>query len=372
MPASSLPIGIECRTPSPEPRPDEIDQLTADDSFGLGLTKPWAQSGDFFIDPFIEDPSPSTLGSTAPSTTGQLFSPGHPEAELPPSASDQLTIGSASEPHRDAHLDRLERCYNISQKKLALAYGRALLPPTDVVELRWFKSINALLAVLEPVIGDRYQMAELFLCNFFITFKSHPHFSRFTRLHVLPNLQRRENVRPPIESCIDATLADLGLSSSVRSMIVDIRASDARNGAAPNELRWDDANLEDYINPSALSQSTAGGLSASELEMPLILLDDTSYSSYESHLISEFEGVAVAYPGNDKLARVRLRSITAYESVVVTAKGKVLTRLAWYCLSYLSDMAEEVESCLISAVQGSTYFRDDEGDEWQDVSYLFR
>lgn len=376
VPASSLPIGIECRTPSPDPMVNESVELAAAKSLDFGSNELWAQSDGFQISNLLDDPSDVFALNSVSSTAGNLFCPQFLHAGLSSIVSDQVTNTSVSAHYRDAHIDRLERCYNISQKKLALAYGQGLLPsPLTDMGLRTFKSRNALLSALEPVVGDRYRMAELFLCNFAVTFGHHSHFSSFTQRHVLPTIQHGETVRPSIESSIDAVFSSLDLSSSIRSMIEDAGTHDAREDTAPNEFGWHDSNLEDYIDPSALSPSTE--ISASEFDTPLTPLEGAPcwHNSPESRLISGLEGAAVAYhSGDNASASTQLRSITAYENVI-TPKGKVLTRLAWYCLSYISGhlgMAEAAKSCLIQAVQGSTYFRQDEGDEWQDVSHLFR
>lgn len=331
-----------------------------------------AQGGHFENHTFINDSSTyaTTVGTTA---TEDLFVQGLvPQGLLLPS-SDQLTVCSAGARVRNSHQEKLERCYHVSQKKLALSSRGDAQRSLDAAELRSFRSKNALLAILEPAIGDQHRMFELFLHNFAATFISDSQLSKFIRLHIAPHIQHDWDLEAQTKESIHAALCSIGLSDATRGMLDAITASDSRTEAAGDATTtWDDANLGDYIDPSALSPSTE--LSAPESEMPLTPLDDIPCGSSDPRLLGELDAVATAYhEGDESLARARLRSVTA-RGAVVTVKGRMLTRLAWYCLSHVSGRlgrAEEAESCLVQAVRGSTYFRDDDGEEWEDVCHLF-
>lgn len=372
---AQLPIGIECRTPSPEPGSLIDDNvLDADDSFKPGPKRLWPESS-----------SPFTLGS-APSMTETFFAHDIATPGFTPCAPDYFHISSLA---GHDHSSRLERCYNITQKKLASASGRGLL--TNAA-LQAFKSRNALLAVLESAIG-KHRMAEMFLRNFAAAFENYPGFTSFIKSRVMPNIDATQLGEPSdalnvVDGSIEAAISALGLMGCTRQLLkkFETELSGTNHETFSYQSPLDDAaGFEEFIVLSALSPSTNCSASTeAEIGMPPTPSDnapiadtcaDSDSDSHlaTAHLVGRLEVAAQAYLSGEVSAQDQFRSITAYESVV-TAKGKGLTRMAWYCLSRISGQlgrAMEAGNCLMQAVRGSTYYNDDEGDEWQDVNYLF-
>lgn len=372
---AQLPVGIECRTPSPEPgsRPDD-DIPDANDSFMLGSKRSWPAS-----------PSALTLGSVPSMTAGEtLVAPDVFTPEFASIAPDYFPICSLT---GHDQFSRLARCYNIAQKKLATASGRGILTSAA---LQAFKSRNILLAILEPVIG-RHRMAELFLRNFAVAFENDRGFTSFIKSHVVPNIGATQLGEPSdtlrvVQDSIDTAISSLDSTGSTRRLLekIETEAGGTDHDVISFQSSWDDnADFEEFIVPSALSPSTDFSASTeADIKTPPTPTEIApiayGLADYGSHLAtaplaSQFEVAAQAYLSGEVSAQDQFQSIAAYERVK-TAKGKVLTRMAWYCLSRISGQlgrASEAGTFLMQAVRGSMYFCDEEGDEWQEVSHLF-
>lgn len=374
----ALPTGIECcsRTPTPEPKldanpqpPADISILNVDDAFNINLINP--------LDPGSRFKIPSLHGGSG--ILGGLFGPDLCNTDFVRDIPDPLHVfSSINHPQYDLHIDKLERCYHITQKKLISASARLLpsliLPNT---EIQSFKFRNTLLAILESIIGSRSLMIDLFLCNFAAAFGHHQEFSSFVQQHVIPSLegsqlsQRSDPFTDKVENAVANAMLSLNLRAMTRELI-DARG--VQDEARSEQAFWSDAT--EFIVPSALSPSADS--SVSEVEMPPTpspsdASDDPNIFD-DCHLVNQLETAALAYhSGQSTLAKAQLHAIAAYENVITT-KGKVLTRLAWYCLSCVyrqSGTVTETQHSLMQAVRRSAYFREDEGEEWRDVSHLF-
>lgn len=367
----ALPTGIECRTPSPEPKleadlqaPADTPIFDADEALNFDLISPLDASDQFKM---------SSLGASG--IAGGLLGSDLYSPDFVRDFPDHLNVSSSIDHHRyDSHMDRLERCYHITQKKLISASARLLPSLTHPdPEIQSFRSRNALLAILESIIGNKSLVTDLFLRNFAAAFRHHQEFSLFIQEHVIPSLgesQPNQTCSPfteTVENAIANALLPLNLFALTRKLI-DTRG--IQNEARSDQAFWSDAT--EFIVPSALSPSADSSIS--EVEMPPTPSDDAPHTFDDYHLVNQLETAASAHhSGHSTLAKTLFHAITAYENVT-TMKGKVLTRLAWYCLSCLyrqSGTAAETQQCLMQAVRGSTYFCEDEGEDWHDVSHLF-
>lgn len=331
---------------------------------------------------------------------------------------------------RDDYLDKLKLC-EIASRKLSKAYfpWETQTPPNWFNGLQAFKRRNRWLAVLEPAIIDKTQVCIIHLQNLAATFLNCPKLSLFIHQHVLPALEHDESnggmvtLARQVDDFIQMGINLLNLSAETIGLLQ----------AAPNSYRKqiDDgvtfpARYQELINPAVLHGSL-GTMDESNLsfepfgfdmaEIPLVssngsspattafspsdvtlspstLFDGLSPGTEAEVIISDMKPMAARYyagdwescylrelslcvslyhSGNSTSAVTGLRSVVASGSSSTT-RGKVLTRVAWYCLSCIHQqqvMDEQAGRCLVEAVRGSLQFRDDRGEEWHEVSHLF-
>ncbi|KAH8743947.1 hypothetical protein F5883DRAFT_655467 [Diaporthe sp. PMI_573] len=297
-PAGNQPSRVECRTPSPEPLAvkDDLDLLDSLDSNSLRVDGTALNHcfSDLGSDTFHHaNVSLCLMPFSSPSDTGQF---------------DQFCACLYEDPRVEIIWD----CYARARQKLALRCEWLRTNALSDPVLKRFRSDNALLAMLEPLLATdgHHVMRELFLANF---------------------------DRDPVES---PPLSDEKISS------VKAKSSD---GLSPDV---------DFPSPGT--------------EMPPTPPSCNDYDHGPDN--NDFEAAAFAYHlGEIETAETRLRFLTCYEGSVSTKK-QVLIQLAWYCLSRVqreSGRVEEADGSLMQVIRGSTFFPATDGTEWDEVSYLF-
>lgn len=386
VPEQALPTGIECRTPSPEPHVNDTG-----DSYDIYRPKQYAS---FLLEAYNLD---------APADSPQQY---------------------------EQYLDKLKLC-EIASRKLFQAYfswGTQPLPG-QFSGLQAFKRRNRWLAVLEPAIVDKTQLCVAHLQNLAITFLNCPKLSLFIHDFVLPALELDERnaqmatLARQVDDFIQMGKDLLNLSVDTISLLQDMSNLTRKH---VNHGTAFPARYEDLINPAVLHGSLAmtddsilsfepfgfdvsqiplvnsntsspatTTFSPSEVAMsPTTLFDGLSPCTEAEVTISEMKPMATRYyvgdwescylrelnlcvsfyhSGNSTAAVTSLRSLAASGSPS-TARGKLLTRVVWYCLYCIyqqEGMDEQAGNCLLEAVRGSLHFRDDRGDEWAEVSHLF-
>lgn len=390
VPKKSLPTGIECRTPSPEPHRNDIGNSLFD-SYDIVMPKQYAC---------------------------RLLEAYNMEAPAGP-----------LERHDD-YLDKLKLC-EIARRKLSEAdfSWETQTPPNHTSGLQAFKRRHRWLAVLEPAIVDRIQLCVAHLQNIAATFSNCPTLSRFIHQYVLPALEHNGSnggmatLAGQVDEFIHMGINLLNLSAETISLL--------QNVPNPHRKHMSDgvafaARYEDLINPAVLhgslgtvdesilsfqpfdfdiselplvssdgSSPATTALSPSDVAVsPSTLFDGLSPRTETEVLLSDMKPMAARYyagdwescylrelnlcvslyhSGNSTSAVTGLRSVAVYGSSS-TARGNVLTRVAWHCLSCIHQqegMEEQAGRCLLEAVRGSLQFRDDRGEEWHEVSHLF-
>lgn len=389
VPEQVLPTGIECRTPSPEPQLDRSNASLCDSCATFELDLYARQSLDAY----------------------------------------NFEVAADHEHQQDTYLDQL-KIYEIATRKLKTAYFPWDMPaqPEQPAGLQDFRHRNALLAVLEPAISDKKQLCTKHLQNYVATFLDCPELSLFNRRYVLPALSHDGRSG---ETAAMATKADsfiqmginlLHLSADTMKLIEMAASSDRRSMldedvfATPYEGVINPAILdvslvtniptmpfdtfdfevsEEELADSTGSSPTTTTFSASDHAMsPFTHLDGSSPATQteslelnvspaatrcqvddpDIHLLLELDlSVSLYQSGDSASAVMGLRSVATSRNLS-TARGKVLTRLAWFCLSCIhrqEGMSEQAGQCLAEAVRGSMNFRDDRGEDWHEVSHLF-
>lgn len=384
-----LPTGIECRTPSPEPKESFVE-----------------------ADSVCDSPPHVRL----PTRAGTL------EAYNFKAAVDL-------QEQQDAYLHKLKIC-DIATRKLWITHFSWDTPaPSDsftILGLSAFRLRNALLAVLEPAIIDKNRLCITYLQIYGGTFLDCSKLSLFSRQYVLPALEHHGSGGDTValgrdaDNFIQLGFRLLGLSDGTISLIEsagsmaqkpmlvdDVSSMQYENAIDPAVLH-DFFDIDEPILPfaslggceTAESPLVASGVSspattvfsASDYGMspsarfsPATETDATipeGSTSAAQSLANDPESdllhgldlyVSFYQSGDSAWAMTGLRNIATSE-VFSTTRGKVITRLAWLCLFYIQreeGMVEDTEHCLMKAIRGSTYFRDDRGEEWHEVRHLF-
>ncbi|KUI54710.1 hypothetical protein VP1G_02066 [Cytospora mali] len=350
----NLPSGIECRTPSPEPPPNKDNFPIFDPHAQFGTPDFDYDFADFGADA-IQPQLSNALDVFTPSVAGQLE---HFE----------------NYPYHDPRNETIWDFYSTALRKLALAHTRLQSSAEPDPGLQLFRYRNTLLAILEPVISpEQLRLRELFLHNLSATFSDRAEFPQFAQ-HVTQAI----GVGSPIGGGATDLLAheiDTALQfTGIHAQSFTRRFLEAKTGQNSTEsqspLSDDNIIATEPENSEALSPSTAS--SSSGLEMPVT--PPGSDHTEDGPQMNDLEAATFAYRlGEITTAETSLRGITAYRGRV-SVKGKVLMRLAWYCLCCIlrqSGKTVDAEGCLIQAVRGSTYFSEINGTEWEEVSYLF-
>lgn len=393
VPKKSLPTGIECRTPSPEPQRNDIGN-TSFDSYDTLRPKQYLDACCLLEAYNMEAPADS------------------PE-------------------QHDDYLDKL-KILELGSRKFSKAYvswESQTLPDHFLSGLQAFKRRNRWLAVLEPAILDKTQLCVAHLQNLAATFLNCPKLSIFIHQYVLPAIEHAESnggmgrLARQVDDFVHMGINLLNLSPETISLLS--HASNSNRKQMNDGFRFP-SRYHDLLNPAvfhgslgtvdesiltfepfdfdmaeiplansdgcspattafspsdvALSPSTLfDGLSPGT-EADVIIPDMKPMSArcyigdWESCYLRELNlCVSLYYSGNITSAVTGLRSV-ASSVCSSTARGKVLTRVAWYCLSCIHQqegMGEQAGRCLLEAVRGSLQFRDDRGEEWHEVSHLF-
>lgn len=386
VPEQSLPTGIECRTPSPEPHMNETG-----DSYDVYRPQ---QNACFLLEAY--------------------------NLEVPTDCPEQ----------NDHYLDKLKIC-EIASRKLSKAYfSWETQPPSGQFGgLQDFRRRNRWLAVLEPAIVDKTQLCVAHLQNLASTFSNCPNLSLFVHQFVLPTLELDEKdvqmatLARQVDDFIQMGKELLNLSFETISLLQDASTLTRKHAGHGNAFS---VRYEDLINPAIFHGSlgishdsilsfesfdfdisqialvspnipspTTTAFSPSEVAMsPSTLFDGLSPCTEAEAIISDMKPVTARYyagdwascylrelnlcvslyhSGNSTAAVTGLRSLAASGNPSTT-RGKLLTRVAWYCLYCIyqqEGMNEQAGNCLLEAVRGSLHFRDDRGEEWPEVSHLF-
>lgn len=389
VPRRLLPTGIECRTPSPEPQLN----LRGDSMF---------EYCDIFEPDLHARPSQEAYN---------------------------FDVAADDQQQQDTYFEQI-RIYEIATRKLSIVNLSFATPTSSgqTAGLHAFRNRNALLAVLEPAIIDKEHLCIKYLQNYAAEFLSCPNLSVFTRHYVFPVLERNGSsvetgalVRD-VKNFIQRGINLLHLSPHT-SELIERAASSNKSHALEEDVFA--MHYEDAINPAVLngclvtnvpsgpfdafnfeisedtlvdsigSSPATTTFSASDYGMsPPTLFDGSSPATeaeamvpnmistaarsqadvLDLHLCHELDlSVSLYQSGDGASAITGLRKVAASENLK-TARGKVLTRLAWFCLSYIyreEAMSEQAGYCMGEAVRGSTNFCDERGEEWHEVSHLF-
>ncbi|KAJ4397380.1 hypothetical protein N0V93_001605 [Gnomoniopsis smithogilvyi] len=394
VPGQSLPAGIECRTPSPDPQLNHNDGSLFD-------------SCDM-LEPELDVCQLSEVYNFEAAAAGQQ---------------DQ-------QDEQDTYPDRL-KIYDIAIRKLGTArfsWGPPAPSDEPPAGIQAFRHRNALLAVLEPAIVDKKQLCTTYLQNYAATFLDCPKLSQFNLQYVLPALPHDGRsgeiaaLSREAENFIQMGIKMLHLSAHTMNLI-----ERAASSTQSNKQEEDDpmALYEDAINPAILNGTLVSNVpnvnldtfdfdipeealvmsnasspstttfSASDHAMsPFTLVDgsspatETDYTALnwgltaaqyqvdnlDSHLLHGLDlSILLHQSGDSETAMTGLQSVAASKNLS-TARGKVLTRLAWFCLACIyreQGITDKAGSCLAEAVRGSMNYRDDMGEDWHEVSHLF-
>ncbi|KAG8159966.1 hypothetical protein KVR01_010603 [Diaporthe batatas] len=347
-PARNQPSRVECRTPSPEPCTnkdldmlDSLDPSCSRSSHNDTLSN---EFGDFLpgSDSFV--PFVSSISDAVP------FEP----------------FGASR--FEDPFVETIWDCYARTHHKLALRCEwlrtNSLYDPI----LERFRSDNALLAILEPLVATNGLMRESFLANFLSSFEHRPELSEFA-LGVRQTIEQAVVAKNTSQhvAVIERAVQYLGLQTYTRRFIRTTKDSDP--------IQFPTLSGED--NPSLMNETPDGLSPGLDFPSPGTEMPPTppSCNDYDNGPnTNEFEASAFAFHlGEIDTAEIRLRALTSYEGPV-SAKGQVLMRLAWYCLSRVqreTGRAEEADGSLMQAIRGSTFYPATDGTDWDEVSYLF-
>lgn len=389
-PRKSLPTGIECRTPSPEPHRNDNGNY----SFDVYDTVRPKQYACCLLEAY--------------------------NMEAPATSPEQC----------DDYLDKLKLC-EIASRKLSKTYfsWETQTPPDQFGGLQAFKRRNRWLSVLEPAIVDKTQLCVAHLQNLAATFFNCPKMSLFVHQFVLPALEHNESnggmatLARQVDEFIHVGINLLNLSAETINLLRNVPNSHQKHMSDGVAFT---AQYEDIINPAVLhgslatvdesilsfepfefdisdiplvssdgSSPTTTAFSPSEVALsPSTLFDGLSPRTEAEVMISDMKPMAARYYAGDwescYLRQLSLcvslyysgdstSAVTGLRHVATsgsssTARGKVLTRVAWYCLSCTHQqegMDEQAGRCLTEAVRGSLQFRDDRGEEWHEVSHFF-
>lgn len=360
-PACNQPSRVECRTPSPEPTAakDDLDMLDSLDSNGL------------LISGTVLDSTFSNFGSETFHT--QVSDPFNP---FTPSDAGQYEPFDSCCPYEDPHIEAIWKCYARAHHKLALRFGCLQANTQSDPVLRRFRCKNTILAVLEPILAGRGQhiIRELFLANFVATFLHRSEFAQFaqtvdrTLRQAFPDIETSS----PHAGAVESALQDLELQSYTRRFM---EANEDKNVTECPSSSGSISSDEAFLVPKAESSDGLSpdlDLPSPGTEMPPTPLSCKDYD--DGPHADELEAAAFAYHlGEMDTAEIRLRPLTCFEGAAPT-NGRVLIRLAWYCLSCVqreSGRAQEAERSLMQATQGSMLFPATDGTEWDEVRYLF-
>lgn len=346
-PARNQPSRVECRTPSPEPfAGNDLDMLDS-------------------LDPTCPRGSDNTLNNDY-----NDFVPASDSFVPFSSLSDAVPFVPFDASHfEDPFVEIIWDCYARTLHKLALRCEWLRTSSLSDPVLERFRSDNALLAILEPLVATngRRIMRESFLANFLSSFQHRPELSEFA-----------SGVRQDIEQAlmdtkttsqhatvIERALQYLGLQTYTRRFIRTAKDIDPADSPTSSE----DATLMNE-GPDGLSPDV--DFPSPGTEMPPTPPSCNDYDNGPD--TNEFEAFAFAFHlGEIDTAEMRLRALTSHEGSVST-KGQVLMRLAWYCLSRVqreTGRAAEADGSLMQAVRGSTFYPAADGTDWDEVSYLF-
>lgn len=353
-PARNQPSRVECRTPSPEP-------LTANDDLDMLAS--------------LDPPCPHGGGNAL----------NHEFGEFVPISDSFIPFSSLSnavpfEPFEagrfeDPHVEIIWDCYARTHHKLALRCEWLRTTSLSDPDLKRFRSDNALLAVLEPLVATngRRVMRESFLANFLSSFVHRPEVAEFSR-DIQQTIEQASidtsndtKATSRHATVIESALQHLGLQTYTRRFIGTKGDTDSADSPIPSEEEASPLMTE---SPYGLSPDV--DFPSPGTEMPPT---PPSWDGYDNGPnANEFEAFAFAFHlGETDTAETRLRALTCYEGPVST-KGQVLMRLAWYCLSRVqreTGRAEEADGSLMQATRGSTFYPATDGTEWDEVSYLF-
>lgn len=344
-PARSQPSRVECRTPSPEPFAHDLDMLD-----GLG---PNCSRGENSLNNDFDDFVP----------VSDSFAPFSSLTDAVPFVS--FDANHFEDPFAEIILD----CYARTLHKLALRCEWLRTSSSSDPVLHRFRSDNALLAILEPLVATngRRIMRESFLANFLSSFEHRPELSEYASgvRQTIEQALMDTKTTSQHATVIERALQYLGLQPYTRRFISTAKDTDPT--ASPNMS--EDATL---VNESSDGLSPDVDSPSPGTEMPPTPPSCNDYNNGPS--TNEFEAFAFAYRlGELDTAEIRLRALTSYEGSVST-KGQVLMRLAWYCLSRVqreTGRAEEADGSLMQAIRGSTFYPATDGTDWDEVSYLF-
>lgn len=393
VPGKPLPTGIECRTPSPEPKLNHDWKNEFSDAYSSYDSKLYALS---------------SLGLGAREAY---------DFERAVDLREQ----------QDLYLHNVKLC-DIAIRKLWKAHFAWGGPFSceQAAGIQAFRRRNTLLAVLEPALVDKGRLCTMYLQIYAATFLDCPKLSLFSRQYILPALEHNGTdgeavaLARGVDDFIQMGINALSLSAHTLSLIESSAALDQNNMLVSDVFP---SHYEDAINPALLNGSlgireptltfdtfgldmsdsprvdSSGSspatttFSASDYEMsPSMLFGGSSPATeatvpdvnmplvhsqagnLETRLLSELNLSVFSYQsGNSTLAISGLKNV-ATSGNSSTARGDVLTRLARFCLSCIhrkEGTIEEAENCLMEAVRGSTHFQNDEGEEWHEVSHLF-
>ncbi|POS76399.1 hypothetical protein DHEL01_v205209 [Diaporthe helianthi] len=343
--ARNQPSRVECRTPSPEPHTINLHHL--------GPTYPRG-SGDALSNDF---------GDFVPVSDSFV-----PFSSLSDAVPFEPFDASRFE---DPFVEIIWDCYARTHHKLALRCEWLRASSLTDPSLERFRSDNALLAILEPLVATngRRIMRESFLANFLSSFEHRPELSEFS-LGVRKNLEQQTLMGTKNTSqhatVIQRAFQYLGLQTYTLRFIRTTQDID------PTDFSSFSAEDTGLMNESCDGLSPDVDFPSPGTEMPPTPPSCNDYDNGPN--TNEFEAAAFAFHlGEMDTAETRLRALTCYEGSVST-KGQVLMRLAWYCLSRVqreTGRAEEADGSLTQAIRGSTFYLATDGTEWDEVSYLF-
>ncbi|KAL1879205.1 hypothetical protein Daus18300_001784 [Diaporthe australafricana] len=357
-PACNQPSRVECRTPSPEPTAtkDDLDMLDSLDSDALIINGTALDStfSNFGSEPFHSQVCDSFMPFT-PSDAGQYepFDSCH---------------------YEDPQSEAIWECYARAHHKLALRSGCLQANTQSDPVLRRFRFKNTILAVLEPILAKcgQHIIRELFLANFVATFLHRSEFAQFAQSvdHTLRQAFPDIETSSPHAGAVESALRDLEIQSYTRRFIE--LNEDKHVTECPSSSDSSDDTFLVLKTESADGLSPDVDLPSPGTEMPPTPLSCKEYD--DGPHADELEAAAFAYHlGEMATAEIRLRPLTCFEGAAST-NGRVLMRLAWYCLSCVqreSGRAQEAERSLMQATQGSMFFPATDGTEWDEVNYLF-
>lgn len=376
--AQSLPVGIEIRTPSPETEPREDGLFPSDPTTSVNsdIFKGGCSYG------FVHTPDclfpHGALAGKADLSASEVYT-----FKKGISQSEQQSVISGCE-------HEIDLLYDITMSKISLH----MRPPDLSADLdaarRDFQYRTRLLAISEPAPLCQCDAKTLLLENFAEAFGRHPQTHSFVYQHVLPALTQDHTggavAIAPGARLVQVIQNGLSLLNSFPMTQDLIETGGTRYSMGDEQYTLHDSiivpelfNAHSPSTETSLSMPATPALDGS-IPWPDEVFSERTVPSAPQDPDADDElaraidlAVATFNLGNSVSAMGQLHNITSQDAAT-TRKGKVLTRMAWYCLSSIyrqSGLAIQAEGCLKKAVCGTTYFRNDKGQEWDEVKHLF-